>query len=402
VSDTAHYTCAKLHIPSQKQFLLHPSRNNVVLEESELDLVDKRLIHGAFKKLFDPLSQGNGVGKSSLRDSVRRHASSFLVIAAVFAGLLTMTLKTGLPLSTYDVTPSPKYVVPAASSVANSGLRPTSTSSYLVNSKSVGLAIFQAPSQELATGPWRTASSSPCAATVATEAATDISARPQSTHKSKELSLRPASTVHIVEESVPQREIPMTGQQLSPTNAAEPGLSQALSVAVSVKALVEYIGDDVRVIIDALDDLIRALHQQASYWKSDLQSLSTRFSDELWRRNGRAHEKAKQLKSMGENVARVAGEGLKNGVAHIQNMFGRATCAANKYRKSGLRVERQNRADAAGQWMQECAAEKDLKTQPREHRKSMHSARRPHTRAEQGVWFDAGVEEIMHGVGLAF
>jgi len=79
----------------------------------------------------------------------------------------------------------------------------------------------------------------------------------------------------------------------------------------TMKALEEVIAHDLRELVSALDDLMRAIGRQTSTLVTDSKSRAQILRERLQYRNERAKGKARELKEMGEQIVSFAGERLK-------------------------------------------------------------------------------------------
>ncbi|KAJ6531770.1 hypothetical protein B0H19DRAFT_1188471 [Mycena capillaripes] len=82
-------------------------------------------------------------------------------------------------------------------------------------------------------------------------------------------------------------------------------------VDATMKALEEVVGRDLKELMTALDDLMRAIGRQTTMIVADTKSRAQILRERLNYRNERAKGKARELKQMGEQFVSFAGERLK-------------------------------------------------------------------------------------------
>lgn len=96
------------------------------------------------------------------------------------------------------------------------------------------------------------------------------------------------------------------------------------------KAIMEVVGQDMKVLYDAIDELLRALGRQLQVAKADLQIVKDRFRNELIYRNERVKAKAKMIRSAGERFVKAATERLRNGKEEAVRMAEQARDTARR------------------------------------------------------------------------
>lgn len=78
-----------------------------------------------------------------------------------------------------------------------------------------------------------------------------------------------------------------------------------------MKALIEVVRHDVKELMEALDELMRAIGRQTNIIKEQSRSKAQVLRELLQYRNARARDKARELREKGEYLVTFAGERLK-------------------------------------------------------------------------------------------
>jgi len=101
-------------------------------------------------------------------------------------------------------------------------------------------------------------------------------------------------------------------------------MENALStIQIVGKALMEVMGQDVKMLCEAIDELLRALDQQLEIAKTGLGIVKSEARSELKYRNARAKENAKNIRRAGERFVKAAGDTLRSGTEEAFKAFER-------------------------------------------------------------------------------
>lgn len=103
-------------------------------------------------------------------------------------------------------------------------------------------------------------------------------------------------------------------------NAMENALS---TIQIVGKALMEVMGQDVKALCEAIDELLRVLDQQLETAKTGLGIVRSQTKSELKYRNARAKENAKNIRRAGERFVKAAGDTLRSGTEEAFKAFER-------------------------------------------------------------------------------
>lgn len=291
-----------------------------------------------------------------------------LLLAAIAAGILAVTLNTHIPAASHtESTESSavplKCLYPAALNSSNPGpFSSMSEGAALIHSslKEFALSVFQPASQVMlgaaSNGPCRTCAHSSAAhathspalrseSSAATLTPGDCRTWSDRLKLSKDLVLRPASTVHIFDNNlshgkmmskvsppsvVPQGSEPQNGRALG-TRALN-----SLSLKLTANALVEVVSKDLRVLYDAIDELLRAVGRQIEVLKNDWHAVRDRIRGLLTHRNRRAKENARKLRDSGGQFITSTGARLTR---NARGMMEHARQRAKSVRKHSLKSD---------------------------------------------------------------
>lgn len=147
----------------------------------------------------------------------------------------------------------------------------------------------------------------------------------EKTKSTKDVILRPSTALsNPLPPKSPPTHTPSVGGNIGkvtplPVDKSAPVTSLSLKVADSLsevvdatmKALEEVVGRDLKELMAALDDLMRAIGRQATLIVADSKSRAQILRERLHHRNERAKEKARELKQMGGQFVSFAGERFK-------------------------------------------------------------------------------------------
>ncbi|TDL25866.1 hypothetical protein BD410DRAFT_784901 [Rickenella mellea] len=348
----------QLGIGADRVLRLQPRRPEVLLDESQLDDLDKAFTSNAFARLLGVDSNRCPRRPSAIHGFTRRYAGGLLLLTALTAGLLPALLNTparttgtAANLSTVAncsaATPSPvDATAMKASGATAAALIPLSLKDYalavlqpssLVPSESgvpsrtcdvstVYIKDTPTPLQRPAQHDCHCRSKFPSSSGAALAPSTD-------------LVVRPASTLHLVEKP-PSRErkgkagIRNKGTEEKSINTHVLG---PISEIVNVSAVAAVVNKDMQALLEAIDELIRALDRQIVALRYDWDGVKRSTRRAMSTHNKRAKENAKKIKENGERLLKSASVQIKKNVAGARDLMDHARQRAKTLRKEGAK-----------------------------------------------------------------
>ncbi|KAH8118018.1 hypothetical protein DFH11DRAFT_872578 [Phellopilus nigrolimitatus] len=381
--DSAQYAWDRLEIPDESLISLDYKRPNAILDVAALESLDRVTLGNAFAMLFNTSGETRSVIE---REHRRIFANRWYTFAFVTATIFAITIGSSLRMNrnqggTFTAVNGTDKAAPfvnmtEASPVINGG------AVVSISTKQYALAIFhttphtpvtatEVPAQVSHASIYDPIKSSACApsditrkedlaaagtltASMGSSSACDCQSKSSlwadrfnfalGGYKRKDVMVRPASTVHVVEKApssltalltgAPERRV--IGIDRKALRDGDKSLSLRVVhdslalVSTMGKALMEVAGKDLQVLYEALDELLQALNRQVQSAKGGFLVAKSRAQSELSYRNMRARANAKRLRSAGERLFRTAGKRFRSGTEDAVKALSKAREGAKK------------------------------------------------------------------------
>ncbi|PFH52967.1 hypothetical protein AMATHDRAFT_1699 [Amanita thiersii Skay4041] len=325
--DAAEATWKLLSVPASKTLRLNRGSMPSILSSADLPNLEPCRVNRAFQKLFLHTK------KQSIK-TLSDHLSSVPAVTffALVSIVMSFTINTFFHAPETTLIPvnnsqSPGIVWGPISTEANNNITPaaapvTPYSSALIASslKDFALSVIKPSSTSLSIMsqvPILASSSSVTPKQPESCAETHVRLRSAKTAPSTDMILRPAATSLSYVLTKPSKQLAPITEKLS--HAAPTGSALSIKMVDSlsevfettVNAVIEVVRNDLKELIDAVDDLMRAIHDQTKKAMEKSSDTAVMIRQHIKHRNAKARKKAREMKLKSERFLQSASEQFK-------------------------------------------------------------------------------------------